>query len=90
MTTWHADFNEAAWYAIFAAHNPPEIIDTVFCLDASEIQTKSKLRGFGKALYVIPFTFYLSPFTSFYYLCQLFKIRNEQSNNQNRKGRHDC
>ena len=43
MTTWHFDFNEATWFAFFAAHNPPEEVDTVLCLDASEVGIKSKL-----------------------------------------------
>jgi hypothetical protein len=40
MTTWHFDFGEAVWFAFFAAHNPPEDINTIVCLDASELGIK--------------------------------------------------
>ncbi|HEY2583623.1 MAG TPA: hypothetical protein VGI43_17565 [Mucilaginibacter sp.] len=45
MTTWDIDFSEATWFAIFAAYNDPEIINSIICLDASEMEIKSKLEN---------------------------------------------
>ena len=45
MTTWDVDFNEALWFAFFAAHNPTEDINIIVCLDASDVQIKSMLEN---------------------------------------------
>lgn len=45
MTTWHSDLDEAFWFAIFSANNEPYIIDTIFCLDASENPIKGDLEN---------------------------------------------
>jgi len=48
MTTWHYELDEALWFAIFAADNSPEIINTIFCLDVAETPIKSELEGLIK------------------------------------------
>lgn len=48
MTTWHDDLDEAFWFAIFAANNEPNIIDKVFCLDASEFSMQVELENLIK------------------------------------------
>jgi uncharacterized membrane protein len=54
-----------------------------------------QMKGFTINHFTFFFTFHLFAFTSFYkspfFLPLLFKTKtNEQSNNKNRKGRHDC
>ena len=48
ITTWDIDFNEALSFAFFAAHNPTEDINIILCLDASDIEVKSKLENLVK------------------------------------------
>jgi hypothetical protein len=48
MTTWHNDLDEAFWFSIFAAYNDPHDINTIFCLDTSEVSIKSELEGLVK------------------------------------------
>jgi len=48
MTTWHGDLAETLWFALFVANIDPEIIDTVFCLDACETPIRSELKEIVK------------------------------------------
>ena len=36
MTTWHTDFDEAIWFAIFAAHHEEVSIDKIVVLDMTD------------------------------------------------------
>ena len=44
MTTWHGDLEEILWFGLFVANIDPEIIGTVFCLDACETPIRSELE----------------------------------------------
>ncbi|SRR5258708_16727546 len=44
MTTWDDDFEEFVWFGLFVANIDPEIINTVFCLDACEAPIRYELQ----------------------------------------------
>jgi len=48
ITTWHSDIENTIWYAIYTAHNEAMNIDTIFCLDAGENDSKEELDNLIK------------------------------------------
>lgn len=44
MTTWNANLEDEFWFSIYAAHNDPEIIDKIICLDLSKNGIEGELK----------------------------------------------
>jgi hypothetical protein len=45
MTTWHNDFEEGIWFAIFAAYNEDVSIDKIIILNMTNGQEKERING---------------------------------------------
>jgi hypothetical protein len=43
MTTWHNDFDEGFWYAVFAAYGDDQEINKIVCLDITKNEMRLKL-----------------------------------------------
>jgi hypothetical protein len=44
MTTWHYDFDEGFWFAIYCAIGESELIDKIVCLDLTNTNNYKKLQ----------------------------------------------
>jgi len=50
MTTWHNDFEEGVWFAIFLARDEEQEISTVLCLDAGKESSEEEIAELIKKI----------------------------------------
>jgi len=50
MTTWHNDFEEGVWFALWVAHDDYKEIQSVVCIDMSEKGEAERLTSLTEAI----------------------------------------